>query len=292
MKFLLFILISCPCFVSGQTLLKGKIADTKTGLGVAYATIGLAKENRGLNADENGSFILKSNLPGDSIIASSVGYYSHKIAIADFLRDTLILLKQKEKALADVIIENKKNWTTTTLNRPKKCADYGLVTTGFQTQVAQHLQAPVSNCFLSAVRICTNQPAFLFHETSVFRIRIYDRDSVTGSPTDDLCDEIIEINSKNRVVNINLEPYKIRIPHKDFFIAVEWLKIPLNYEDQKQKIKEEKATTDIVVYRPSIGIIEHPKDALDTWMLTYRYKWSRMYNGKDNTTAISATVKY
>ena len=46
-------------------------------------------------------------------------------------------------------------------------------------------------------------------DKTIFRIRIYDIDTLTRSPSTDLCDKIIEIKTNGKFINLNVEKYRI-----------------------------------------------------------------------------------
>jgi len=83
MRIILFFLFF-PIVVFGQKTYKGVVIDKENFLKVPYATIGLCKENIGINADENGSFTLQSLKPepNDTLIISSVGFLTERIPIS------------------------------------------------------------------------------------------------------------------------------------------------------------------------------------------------------------------
>ena len=131
----------------------------------------------------------------------------------------------------------------------------------------------------------------LHPEKTKFRIRIYDIDSVTMGPTHDLCDSII-VKTGSKFITVNLEKYKIRIPQKDFSVAIEWLKIPHN--ESKHKIKHaDGKVTETITYRPSIGWTDNQHSTMEAWMLDYKGTWRPMFNMHNKTgVSISAKVKY
>jgi hypothetical protein len=273
---ILFLLLPIVSF--SQVSYSGKIVDSKTKAAISYVTVGLQKENIGINADESGRFKLSSvkAFTNDTLIFSCVGYETIKIAIDNWKADSTIELKAKEKLLKEVVVKNK--WTIAVLGNYSKCADYGLLSTGFQTQVAKHFISPVEKAILKEINICMNTIIF---ETgkAIFRFRVYNMDERTKAPYEDLCNEIIEVRVRGKNVKVNVEQYLIEVP-KDFFIAVEWLKLPYN---------EEKVTTDKTpVYRPSIGMVLD--EGNETWMLFFNHHWSNHFIKA--TPSINAIIKY
>jgi hypothetical protein len=115
--------------------------------------------------------------------------------------------------------------------------------------------------------------------------------TITKAPSADLCNEIIEVKTKSKIIEVNLEKYDIQIPNKDFFIAVEWLKIPYNMKTSKIKINGKKE--EHITYHPSIGWTDAKNDQVEAWSLDYKNNWRRMFSMINKTSvSIAATIKY
>jgi hypothetical protein len=80
----------------------------------------------------------------------------------------------------------------------------------------------------------------------------------------------------------------IRIPGKDFFVAIEWLKIPYNEDRNKRKVNGK--IVEHITYRPDIGINNTSSADREVWGLNFNNTWFRMPNLKG--ISISATIKY
>jgi len=116
-------------------------------------------------------------------------------------------------------------------------------------------------------------------------------DTLSKAPSKDLCNQIIEVITRRKTINLNLEKYKIYIPDKDFFVAIEWLKIPFNENKFKVKINGDKV--DRISYRPSIGWTDNVNSKMEAWMLNYKNEWHPMFQMNNKTSvSIAATVKY
>ena len=281
-----------PFFSFSQTTLRGTIFDKANSTKIPYATVGLMKENIGVNADENGDFILKlkSSKLNDTLIVSSVGFVTQKISIANILDTNInILLAEQITILDEFFVNPNYQWTTSTLNNFSDCGNQFVVSSGYLHQVAQHFLAPKENTRLTKVKICR---AHGKPQKTIFRIRVYDIDTLTGGPGEDLCDKIVEVKSKNNVVNVNMEEYKVKIPHKDFFVAVEWLKI----SDNEQEIRHENKNIpiDYTMYSPSIGWEDLSESKLEAWQLHYNSIWRplRFSFKSKNSLFISAIIKF
>jgi len=283
MKSFLFILF-LPHLISSQVVFKGKVIDKTSKAGIPYATVAHYKANVGTNANENGDFILNS--PGkndhDTLLISSVGYQTRFVPSGT----ELIELERSKKTLAEIVIKSKSIWTYDTLHKFSKTPSLFLSTKGFQIQVAQPFKSPVENAILTEVKIERREKT-----RSLFRLRIYNRDTITKSPIEELCSDIIEIESASKLIVIDLERYKIQIPGKEFFIAVEWLKIPVN--EYQFKGKQGGNFFEETRYRPSIRMTSGEPKNFGAWSLDYNNFWRPMFDHNNpKGVAISVTVKY
>ena len=291
---ILIIFLFSPLYFFGQITIQGKIINAKNKAIIPFATIGLVKENIGTNADEEGSFSLtsKANKVNDTLIISCVGFITQKL-LKDGKNNTslIIELTEKETILNEIVVKNKINRKTETLNEFSKCGNSFITSSGFQTQLAQHFQVKEENSILTEIRICRMGIGLLDPEKTIFRIRIYYIDTLTKSPSTDLCDQIIEVKTRSKIINLNLKKYKIYIPSKDFFVAIEWLKIPFN--ESKSKMKVNGNEVENITYRPGIGWTDNVNSKMEAWMLDYKNVWRPMFKMNNKTSvSISATVKY
>ena len=287
MKTLLFFLL--PILSLGQTMYKGTVIDKLTKEKVPFATVGLIKANTGINADDAGSFTLlvANNDNSDTLIISCIGYQTVKVPVNDMPFDNRFYLVKKENILEEVVIGKRNYDKSITLNELSGCGNNYYGTMGYISQVAQHFISPVENSFLSEIRMCT------LGEKCIFRIRVYDMDMKTGQPSNDLVDSVIEIKSGKRQVRIDVEPYKIQIPGKDFFVALEWLKIP--YNERHLMVDSNGIKKPHLEYNPLVGKndwkIESTGNNTEIWHQNYKGKWENFFR-KNSQLLISAKVKY
>jgi hypothetical protein len=210
----------------------------------------------------------------------------------DFRYRITIDLIEIETFLKEVIVIGKKYDNISALNEFSNCANNFYGTNGSVTQLAQHFTAPTSNVILKEIKICRFSIPLIAPDKTVFRIRVYEMDTITKAPTTDLTDQIIEVKTKSKYIQLNLEKYKIYIPNKDFFVAIEWLKIPFNEERTKSKMSDGK-TIELLTYRPSIGWTDNINSKVEAWTLDYKNIWRRLGNLNGKTSiSIEATVKF
>lgn len=291
---IVFLALLFPLFSFCQKTYKGTITSNNGFSPVPFATIGLIKENTGNNADGHGYFTLPSYnpKPNDSLIISSVGFATQKIALSQISDSVIhITLLENIQNLRPVIISTNKNWTKETLNDYGNCGNKFYTSSGYLSQLALPMANTHQYAILSRIKICRSTGTIFKPERTLFRIRVYDIDSLTGGPGADLCNSIIEVKSKNSSINLDVEKYQIQIPGWVFFIAVEWIKIPYNKRDSP--IPTVIGEKDHYTYNPSIGWDSTNNINEASWELNFRNEWHKTtYFNSNRKALISATIKY
>jgi CarboxypepD_reg-like domain len=286
-----FLFFGIPIF--GQDLCQGFIINKLTREKIPFVTISLLNDNRGTNADDQGMFHLCINkLNNDTLIVSSVGYKYLKIPVRNLPLNMVLELEEKRNILPEVIIGKKSIMSSLILNEFSQCGNNYYTTSGVITQMAQHFQAPIENSQLSEINICK------LGDNSLFRIRIYSMDSINKIPSEDIADTIIEVKSSKRHVHINLEKFNIVIPKKDFFIAIEWIKIPYNERKEKSNMYGNGTTisyqySPFLCYRDrKIANFTDSDNTVEVLQKGYNNRWMRLSLKKSRALLISAKIKY
>jgi len=285
MRILIFILF-LPFGIHAQVILSGKIVENSSGKVIPFATIGLIKQNTGTNANEQGEFTISCKQPElDSLIISCIGYITIRLPVKNLGSSPVIELPVKEKRLKTIVIQNK--WTYGEVGHYKGYTDYCLTSNGYQSQVAKKLTAPFANACLQAVNIRSSKNG----GKSMIRIHVYDFDSVTKGPGEELTDTVIQASLKKGMNSIDLAPYQIYLPGKDFFVSVEWLLIPFN--ENRYSAMYEGKKQDFLNYYPCICFTKDPPSGTaEIWSLAYSGRWNPSFPNKKLGLAISATIKY
>lgn len=278
----------------GQNIYSGIVVNNKTKAGIPYATVGLINENKGISADEKGNFSISSTYQNDSLKITCVGYQNAIFSLQNITnKNTIIELKENPANLKEVIIANKLKNDTILHNFNGCSSHYYLKTNQSSHQLALIYYSPQPNMQLSELTIC-KEPV-----DCLFRIHIYTKDAITESPSTELNDTVIEVRSSLRKVKVDMEKYKIVIPGKEFYVAIEWVIIPLNIDEIRSvKFKERKLT--YTSYQPGISF-RYKKNKNDSllkenmhWLLDYNGKWTLLStnNYSKYDFLISAKMKY
>ncbi len=113
MKRLITFSLSCFYFlvVDAQILsFQGNVVDVTTQTGIPYVNIGFPKYSIGTSSNETGEFVIKipEERLRDSLVFSSIGYISYRIAVKDIEKDKIktVLLKPNTINLAEFVVKS------------------------------------------------------------------------------------------------------------------------------------------------------------------------------------------
>lgn len=279
-------LLLLPLAAHTQELLRGKVVDAHSGTGISYATIGLIQQNRGTNANESGEFSIRCDDPHkDSLIISCIGYQTRKLPVSDLRSDRLVMLSKSDSRLPTIIVKDR--WVNEELGSFNAIKNHYLTSNGYQSQIARKLTASVAGTWLRSVKLQSDRNGV----RSRFRVRVYDINPFNDGPGNELTDTLIEVNGRGGLTTINLSSYRIWLPRKDFFVAIEWLHIPFNELKHYEGSKGSK-TDYFFLYKPKICFAKETASRdKDIWYLNYSGFWTPMVHGRDkNGISIAATV--
>ncbi len=286
------------------------IADKTTKLIIPSVTVAIARAKLAITTEKDGVFTIPGDLKRmrDTVIFAVQNYQIVRYALQDLKGvDTIFLKKINAEPL--MRIPDTRNELVLNDYDRKEIAVYAgrqTETSRFEClQLAQQFEVSRAGMVLKQVVIGrlafvldyfdTIQRNFIGAEETTFRVRIYDVDSLTGRPGKDLCNKIIEVRDKdNRQLTVNLNTYKIFIPNKTFFVAIEWMRDFRNMGYDMVYDEKIKKEVQIVSYRPAIGISPLISSKLHIWGLDFKGNWKPYtYFSPDYTDlAIKATVAY
>jgi hypothetical protein len=254
----LFFLISIQV-VGQQTFFKGKLLDAKTKEPVVYANISFLETTKGISTTEEGTFAMyidKKYMNGK--IHISCLNYKDTIVYAKNLNTTTLYLQPKLNELEEVVLHKKVNRIYVQDKVKRKV--HGVHSVGMRMLAKYFPNERKNKCcnYISKVNIYFSKR---HNKKSKFRVRIFDRDDITGLPKNDILNVNlpVTISEGQMSVTIDLLSYDIEMPKNGVFIAFEKLFIPFNEYGRKQS--ESKSE---VFYAPVIGFTKYnykkPKD--------------------------------
>lgn len=246
--FLTLFLAFSSATIAAQSIINGKILDGKTNMPISYANIGIINTRVGTISNGDGTFSLSipSSFEHDSVTFSALGFSIKSIPVPTLHSESplTILLFQNETLLDEVTVRSKrektKEWELG--NRYEKGglnmssaieatagASVALLIENKYPSYHQDLTYPV---FLERAKLKIND-----NTTGPFmiRVRLYELDSLTETPGDDILDKsiILESDIKKGWIEFDLSQYNIRVDGP-FFLAFEWI---LD-EDEREALKQ------------------------------------------------------
>jgi hypothetical protein len=281
----LILLVFFPLITVGQKNCTGFIIDKNTNKVIPYATIGLVRENKGVNANELGAFSITVSHPAlDSLRISCVGYETEIEPVSDWVNGKTVALHQRIGVLKEVVVSNRPKLVLA-LNKFRHCSS-NWFKTGLEAiyQLAQRFEVPEPGMQLTELQLCKDP------SESIFRVRIYDIDSTCQCPSKDIVDSLIEIKSTDNHVQVNLVDYNIFIPQKTFFVSIEWLFIP--YNEQLEKVKRHGRKMNWIYYKPALRFVyDRNRKPASLWQRKFNGKWDEMIFSKDYNFQITTKLR-
>jgi hypothetical protein len=228
--------ISLPLFSQNSTL-KGTVVNSQNNEPIIYATVGLIKANKGVSTDEKGQFEIDNVDTNDTLLISCVGYKIWKLPILQ-VKTEKIMLEPSIIQLKEVTVKPKKS-KTLKLNDYKSSKDIGVYasynkTDNFnQCQMAQPFENPDGTTwFIKEIKIARRATNSIHKkEETRFRLRFYGIGKDGMPDGKDVYQPVLVFNKSDFIIKIDVSDNKMVIPLTGLFVAIEWLKIPENYQD-------------------------------------------------------------
>lgn len=280
-------MLLCPLLSLAQITYRGTLAEAGTSKPVAYASVALKKKNTGVNANEQGAFSFTCPEGWtDTVIISCVGYRSLLLPLNEWKDNAQILLERNERILRPVVV--KTNWKYQDIGNFTVKPDHFFTSLGNQYQVARRFSAPVAEAWLDKVIIAVGKRG----GSTMFRVRVYDLDRVTGGPGQELTDSVITVTSRGKTETVDILPYLVYLPQQEFFVSVEWIQTPGNLHLLKAKVKG-GTEMERMYYKPFICLTKNdtPRPN-EIWGLFYSGKWEPIYATGEDGLGIAAKVRY
>ena len=222
MKYLLVCLVNLPSLLNAQAILKAIVVNQKNDP-LPVTNIVMLNSNNGTITNEAGEFSLAIRNEPDSIKITNIAYYPKVIAIKDLrLTDTIILI-ENIKQLDAVVIKNLSKY-----NQQVNLGFDNYSSNGeFKLMPGNQIAVYIANdknqeCWIKSVSFKVKQSGKCKNS---MRIRLMQMDTITLSPSFDLLEENIIIQSSNlkKTNNVDVSDYKIMLPKEGLFVMLEWL---------------------------------------------------------------------
>ena len=256
-----------------------------------YANISFLNSDKGISSQEDGTFrmYIDEKVLKNKIHISCLNY-KDTIVLAEDLQNKILFLQPKVIVLDEVIISKRVD-KRIVLDRVKREIT-AMHSRGMRMLAKYFPNNKKYECcnYISKIDIHFRKRQ---HKQSKFRIRIFDRDSITGLPKNDLLHKNIPItiDKDEDKVSLDMTDFDIEMPKDGFFIAFEKLFIPFN--EYSGSSKDPKAT---IFYSPVIGITKSKEfKKIDRNFVFVKGKWQslglqKLRRMKGYVPAISVTL--
>ncbi|MES2829856.1 MAG: carboxypeptidase-like regulatory domain-containing protein [Bacteroidota bacterium] len=301
--------------VNAQNLLEGQVIDRVSKESIPAVTVTLIKAKISAQTNSMGYFKIESDnsLSGDTVVFSHVGYVTFRMPVSAYQGNSLILLQPSNATLDQVNITNSKlkilRLNEFDFSKIKKGQGYVPQPFTAQSAYAKLFEAPEENALLTKVELgrtvfhdpqYPQLPLVKYNPRTRFLLHIMSVHSDSKMPDKTLFTKTVSLDDNGIWVTIDLSKDNIVLDRKEFFVAVEWLRIPYNEVFKLEWAPRVKAVkkngTELLedvsmyqtLYQPALVSYEGKKD--DRSYIKYkRGKWI-LYPGRD--VALSATIKY
>ena len=309
----IFIAWFFPFIGYSQVIYDGQVVDKDTELALPGVTVWLLKENVAASTNDQGYFNLTSinTLINDTLVFSSVGYHSFKLPVSAYKENLFLLLHPSNTNLQEVGITSRK-LKDITLNKFvwADIADDKYVTP-FSTNYAfaKLFTAPNGNMVLKSVALARKRRQHVPIKTTVntrFLLNVMSVNRHTGEPDKILFSKTVSLTDNAQLIRLDLSTDKIVISDSQFYISIEWLRVPYNEVismssaprvrkvTKKKKDIYESVTDYRTTYQPTLIAMLKKKGAV-SWVKINRGKWIPQNSATKNTgidVALSATVHH
>ena len=251
-KSVIFLLFLSTNLFSQEVLFKGRLLDAKTKVPVVYANISFLKTSKGVSSIENGTFAMSINqkyLNGNVHI--SCLNYKDTIVKAATLNATTLLMQPKLNQLEEAVLTKRVNRVFLQDKVKKKV--HGVHSAGMR-MMAKYFPFDRKNKYCNYLSKVTLYFSKRHNKKSKFRVRVFNRDAITGLPKEDLLNVNlpITISEGQLSTEVDLSNFDIEMPKNGVFIAFEKLFIPFNEYGKKQVDSDGE-----VLYAPIIGFTKY-----------------------------------
>ena len=247
-KSVLFLLFLSTTAFSQQLLFKGRLLDAKTKEPIVYANISFLKTTKGVSSTEDGTFAMSINqkyMTGN--VHVSCLNYKDTLVKALAIKDRVLLMQPKQNQLEEVVLTKRVNRTFLQDKVKKKV--HGVHSAGMR-MMAKYFPFDKKNRYCNYLSKVTLYFSKRHNKKSKFRVRVFNRDAITGLPKDDILNVNlpITISEGQLSTEVDLSNFDIEMPKSGVFIAFEKLFIPFNEYGKKQVDSDGE-----VLYAPIIG---------------------------------------
>ena len=297
---------------TAQDTYEGQVMEKDSMTAISSVSVTLVKEKIVVKTNARGYFRIDSEngVPNDTLVFTSVGYLTYNVAVSDFVNNGTIIMEYSNVRLNQVDI-NARKLKTRRLNAfdlgdIKKDRDYTPNPYSSHYAYAKLFDAPELNFILTTIefgRTVYGPAGFARVKSNPytrFLIHIMSVNQQSGKPDEVLLSKQISLDDNSTWITIDMSKEAIPISTKNFFIAVEWLRIPYNevvkLENAPRLERVTKKGKEIIasvsqyrmLYQPAL-VTYKKKKRPPSFIKDRKGRW--IENTAGDEVALSATVK-
>ena len=229
---LVFLLVTLPGIILGQSLeIKGIVRD-KNKIGIPSATISVKNKVQGYITDEKGYYQLNVG-PNDTLVVSSPGFEVSFISMKNVvvLSPLFIYLTSKETSQLRTI----ENADLLQHSSMEGIYDHPS-STAFNAAPGQSIALKIDNSAKKEALLSKIHAKFdkkTLAQTKL-RIRVFSINPITGEPLNDLLTKSVVVPITSETFLFDIEPYNIAIPAEGCFVGFDWIEMPEGLKKQPQ----------------------------------------------------------
>jgi len=233
-SFLIFLFLVTNALSAQNVSFKGKILDQETKEPVVFAHIKFKDSDAGISTTENGEFkiVIEKKYLNSKVIISCLGYQNTTVNASE-LQGKNFYLVPKIEVLQEVVI-GKKFESKEVLLGSTKGKKLGLIPRNKDIMVAQFIKSYRKDACCKNLKNITitfkRNSKWKLLKFSKARIRIFDKDTIKGTPKNDLLRKnlVVTIEQGQEELNLDLSRFDIEVPKEGLFVAIEILKVSTN----------------------------------------------------------------
>jgi hypothetical protein len=240
MRFFLFFLFLVVQLGAQEIYFEGVVYDSKTNETIPFVNLSFLETLKGTSSDEDGHFFmdLPANYLEKKIHISSLGYNDTVVSAQSIFKAKKFNMVPESFELNEVVVTEDLG-DMFVLNPISSTS----LASGFSSSTTPWVLALYfpnigqKKKYINKVTVFFKENKGFKHETSKFRIRLYDVDPKTKHPTKDILHKsiILETESGKDYVSIDLSAFNIKIPQQGVYVGLEWLFVPYNWYKNTKK---------------------------------------------------------
>lgn len=254
---------------SQSILLRGRIIDNDSKLGIPFSNIWILNKDIGTSSLESGNFLLlidSTIFKNEKLKVTAIGYYDTIIELRNYNK-TINLQPRCYEIQEVAVYPNKKN--TLVVNPIDKKMKLGYMLSSntplIMCRLFPYREQYLSNDFISKIMVYTKKSL----KKHRFNLHIYEYDTINKKPGKELVNKNIIVSTKPELGFgisqniIDISQYKIKIPITGLIVGVEWI---MNYENLfEEEINENNGKINVKLFEKRYGpdfVITFEKDLI------------------------------